>query len=83
MAEEIFSKEEMINGIYEGDSVSKKAQEYDACVSCGELTKYKKTDHIDYRYNYIEGFGQLCFKCSQTRKMHKQGAYENSEWSKY
>ena len=60
-----------------------KSKEYDACVTCGELTKYKKTDHIDYRYGYVEGVGQLCFKCSQIYKMHKQGAYEYSEWSKY
>ena len=45
---------------------------YDICVVCGKQTSYKKTDHIDYRYGYIEGSGQLCFECSQTRKMHKK-----------
>ena len=51
-------------------------EEYETCVRCGKETKYKKSDHIDHRYGYIEGAGQLCFMCSQTRKMHKQGAYE-------
>ena len=45
---------------------------YDICVVCGKQTSYKKTDHIDYRYGYIEGSGQLCFECSQTRKLHKK-----------
>ena len=46
-------------------------EEYDMCVSCGSPTSYKMTDNIVYRYGYIEGAGQLCFECSQTRKMHK------------
>tara|TARA_Y100000310_G_C20186800_1_gene580674 strand:+ start:334 stop:522 length:189 start_codon:yes stop_codon:yes gene_type:complete len=58
-------------------------EEYDVCVMCGEETRFKKTDHIDFRYGYIEGAGQLCFKCSQIRKMHKTGNYETSEWTKY
>ena len=70
MTDEIFSEAEMTNGTYEGDSISKKAQEYDSCVSCGELTKYKKTDHIDMRYGYVEGAGQLCCKCSQDWRYH-------------
>ena len=51
-------------------------EEYDMCVSCGKVTSFKKTDHVDFRYGYIEGAGQLCFVCSQTRKMHKTGSYE-------
>ena len=54
----------------------KNTEEYDICVICGEQTSYKKTAHIDYRYGYIEGTGQLCFTCSQTRKMHKTVSYE-------
>ena len=50
-------------------------EEYDMCVSCGKVTSYKKTAHIDYRYGYIEGAGQLCFTCNQTKKMHKTGTY--------
>ena len=83
MPDEVFSEAEMTNGTYEGDSIHQKSEEHDDCVVCGELTKYKKADHIDNRYGYIEGAGQLCFKCNQIHKMHKQGAYENSEWSKY
>ena len=53
----------------------KNTEEYDICVICGEQTSYKKTAHIDYRYGYIEGAGQLCFTCNQTKKMHKTGTY--------
>ena len=35
----------------------------DCCVACGEETSYDKDDHIDKRYNYVEGAGQLCLKC--------------------
>ena len=58
-------------------------EELDICISCGTETKYKKTDNIVFRSGYIEGAGQLCFKCSQTRKMHKTGSYETTEWSRY
>ena len=58
-------------------------EEYDICISCGKVTSYKKTDNVIYRSGYIEGAGQLCFKCSQTRKMHKTGSYETTEWSRY
>ena len=33
------------------------------CVICGEATQYRFNDHIDLRYNYVEGSGQLCSKC--------------------
>ena len=52
-------------------------------VSCGTETSYKKGDNVTFRYGYIEGAGQLCFKCSQTRKMHKTGNYGDSEWTRY
>ena len=58
-------------------------KEYDMCVSCGSPTSYKKTDNVVYRYGYIEGAGQLCFKCSQTKKMHKTGDYGDNEWNRY
>ena len=45
-------------------------KELEICISCGTETEVKKTDNIIYRSGYIEGAGQLCFKCSQTRKMH-------------
>ena len=83
MVEKVFNDAQMINGTYEGDSIHQKAEEHDACISCGELTKYKKIDHVDNRYGYVDGAGQLCFKCNQNFKMHKQGSYKNSEWSKY
>ena len=58
-------------------------KEYDMCVSCGSPTSYKKIDNIEFRYGYIEGAGQLCFTCNQTKKMHKTGNYGNPEWTRY
>ena len=60
-----------------------KVEEYDMCVSCGSPTSYNMTDNIVYRYGYIEGAGQLCFECSQTKKMHKTGNYGDNEWNRY
>ena len=59
-------------------------EEYDICVSCGKVTSYKKTDNIIYRSGFIEGAGQLCFICTQTRKLHKAGSYDaDPEWTRY
>ena len=58
--------------------------EVEICVSCGTETSFKKDDDITFRYGYIEGAGQLCFNCNQTKKMHKTGSYDAvSEWTKY
>ena len=63
---------------------TKNEEEYDVCITCGKVTSFKKTDHIDFRYGYIEGAGQLCFMCNQTKKMHKTGSYDtNPEWTRY
>lgn len=35
----------------------------DLCISCGKESLYSKDDHIDMRYGYIEGAGQLCVNC--------------------
>ena len=54
------------------------------CVSCGAPTSFKKGDDVTFRYGYMDGAGQLCFKCSQTKKMHKTGNYDIvSEWTKH
>lgn len=34
------------------------------CVICGAETPYRFNDHIDLRFNYVEGAGQLCSKCA-------------------
>ncbi len=65
-------------------SENEELEEYDECVVCKKITSYKKTDNIVFRSGYIEGMGQLCFICNQTRKMHKTGSYEmNPEWTRY
>ena len=61
-----------------------KLEEFDICVKCGAETKYKKTDNIVFRSGYIEGAGQLCFTCNQTKKLHKTGNYDDDpEWNRY
>ena len=47
-------------------SVGKQKDEFDiyeTCVMCGEETTTLKTTHIDFRYGYVEGAGQLCRQC--------------------
>jgi hypothetical protein len=39
--------------------------EKEKCVMCGTHTRYNISDHIDTRYGYIEGVGQLCPPCYQ------------------
>ena len=51
-------------------------EKYDICISCGKITSYKKTDNIIYRSGYIEGAGQLCFVCSQPKKLYTTSNYE-------
>ena len=63
---------------------TKNEEEFDICITCGKVTSHKKTDNIVFRSGYIEGSGQLCFVCTQTRKLHKTGSYDkNPEWTRY
>ena len=57
--------------------------EVEICITCGKETSFKKSDDITFRYGYIEGAGQLCFSCNQTKKMHKTGNYGDPEWTRY
>ena len=50
--------------------------EIEICISCGKETKYKKDDDVTHRHNYIEGAGQLCFVCSQPKKLYTTSNYE-------
>ena len=43
----------------------KVASEMDECIVCGVDTNEPKDKHIDFRYNYVEGAGQLCSKCAE------------------
>ena len=36
---------------------------YEKCVMCGVETTTLKTTHIDFRYGYVDGAGQLCRDC--------------------
>ena len=66
-----------------GTEEKEKLEEYDICITCGKTTSHKKTDNIVFRSGYIEGAGQLCFVCNQTRKLHKTGNYGDNEWTRY
>ena len=35
----------------------------DTCIMCGDETPYDYETHIDLRYGYVEGAGQLCKEC--------------------
>jgi hypothetical protein len=55
-------------------SVGKQKDEFDiyeTCVMCGEETTTLKTTHVDFRYGYVEGAGQLCRECylGETRNL--------------
>ena len=47
-----------------GMARSRKKYKNEKCVACGARTNYSKEDPIDYRYGYVEGVGQYCFRCS-------------------
>ena len=36
----------------------------DYCVSCGARSNYSKSEPLGYRYGYVEGVGQFCFRCA-------------------
>lgn len=36
---------------------------FETCITCGKETNVLKTEHIDFRYGYVEGAGQLCREC--------------------
>ena len=39
--------------------------EMEECIVCGVDTNEPKDKHIDFRYNYVDGAGQLCSKCAE------------------
>ena len=47
-----------------------RANPIEKCVICGEDTQYRFNDHVDYRFNYVDGAGQLCVKCAN--KEHRE-----------
>jgi hypothetical protein len=42
---------------------SKALNDYDKCVLCGCVSRYKVGTPIDVREGYVEGVGQLCGFC--------------------
>lgn len=44
-------------------TTTKNDDQFDNCVVCGKVTKYKTSTHIDMRHGYVEGMGQLCGNC--------------------
>ena len=39
--------------------------EMEECILCGIETNEPKDKHLDFRYNYVDGAGQLCSKCAE------------------
>ena len=39
--------------------------EMEKCSICGVETNEPVDKNIEYRYNYLEGVGQLCSKCAE------------------
>lgn len=42
------------------------ATQFEKCVTCDTETNVPINQHVDYRYYYIEGAGQLCKKCYES-----------------
>ena len=40
----------------------------DKCVMCGEKTPYDNYTHVDLREHYVEGAGQLCSECWNSKE---------------
>jgi len=36
---------------------------YETCIMCSKETTILKSTHIDFRYGYVEGAGQMCREC--------------------
>ncbi len=36
---------------------------YENCIMCNAETTILKSTHIDFRYGYVEGVGQMCREC--------------------
>lgn len=36
---------------------------FEKCVVCNKITDVDKRTHIDLRFEYVEGCGQLCKEC--------------------
>lgn len=36
---------------------------FENCIQCGVETTTLKSTHVDFRYGYVEGAGQLCRDC--------------------
>ena len=58
--------------------MSMEENEIEICICCGKETKYKKSDNITQRQDYIEGAGQLCIECGE--KDNKEAEYARKLW---
>ena len=56
-------EDNLVTAIDSAYTIIKDGDQFDNCVLCGNQTQYKTTTHIDMRYGYVEGVGQLCGHC--------------------
>jgi hypothetical protein len=45
------------------NSMKEKNGIYEVCIICQKETETLKSTHIDFRYGYVEGAGQMCREC--------------------
>ena len=48
---------------FDPHNILEESSQKDPCVACGVPTLYDRDTHIDHRYCYVEGAGQLCMDC--------------------
>jgi len=52
-------------------------EEYDVCVVCGARTRYRRSEPLESRVDYIPGAGQLCRRCAAENMSDEQTARRN------
>ena len=51
------------NGLVTSVGKQKVDEIYEDCIMCGKKTTTLKTTHVDFRYGYVDGAGQMCREC--------------------
>ena len=49
------------------------------CILCGKETPYHFNDHIDFRYGYVEGAGQLRKNCYEVPEKPQEVSFTITE----
>ena len=60
---QIFNKNRHLSAVRQTD----KAEEFERCIICGELTNVLVSTPVDWRENYEVGIGQICTDCANKK----------------